>query len=225
MDAHAERGYANLRDLYREVMTQFMRYNGHVAKWVGGIYETPKTVEQGGPVYVYVEKAKQKEAMAFLDRNLFNTPSWLIDENINGKTGMSAPEVIASVQASGLNALVNNRVLGNLYKAESALGKNAYTMTDLFGDLNRSIMRELSTGAAPDLYRRGLQTLYVNRLLTLVPKPGVSNTINTGAVESRVIYELRTLQNRLKGASSSDPAVKAHYQYLAKKIGDTLDPK
>lgn len=218
-------GYDDLKDLYREVMTQFMRYNGHVAKWVGGIYETPKTVEQPGPIYAYVEKAKQKEAMAFLDRNLFNTPTWLIDEEIYGKTGMSAPEVIASVQAVGLNTLVNNRVLGNLLKAESAQGKNAYTVTDLFGDLNRSIWRELSTGATPDMYRRGLQTLYVNRLLTLVPKPGVTNTINTGAVASRVIYELRTLQNRLKVASSSDPAVKAHYQYLAGKIGDTLDPK
>lgn len=218
-------GYDDLKDLYREVMTQFMRYNGHVAKWVGGIYETPKTVEQAGPIYTYVEKAKQKEAMEFLDRNLFNTPAWLINEEIFGKTGMSAPEVIASVQAAGLNALVSNRVLGNLLKAESAQGKNAYTVTDLFGDLNRNIMRELSTGAAPDMYRRGLQTLYVNRLLSLVPKPGATVGVNTGAVESRVIYELRTLQGRLKVASSSDPAVKAHYQYLAKKIGDTLDPK
>lgn len=218
-------GYDDLKDLYREVMMQFMRYNGHVAKWVGGIYETPKTVEQAGPIYAYVEKAKQKEAMAFLDRNLFNTPAWLINEDIYGKIGMSAPEVIASVQAVGLNALVNYRVLGNLLKAESAQGREAYTVTDLFGDLNRNIMRELSTGTAPDMYRRGLQTLYVNRLLSLVPKPGASNTINTGAVESRVIYELRTLQGRLKAASSSDPAVKAHYQYLAKKIGDTLDPK
>lgn len=218
-------GYDDLKDLYREVMMQFMRYNGHVAKWVGGIYETPKTVEQAGPIYAYVEKAKQKEAMAFLDRNLFNTPAWLINEDIYGKIGMSAPEVIASVQAVGLNALVNYRVLGNLLKAESAQGREAYTVTDLFSDLNRNIMRELSTGTAPDMYRRGLQTLYVNRLLSLVPKPGASNTINTGAVESRVIYELRTLQGRLKAASSSDPAVKAHYQYLAKKIGDTLDPK
>ncbi|WP_298061824.1 zinc-dependent metalloprotease [uncultured Rikenella sp.] len=215
-------GYDNLETLYTEVVSQFKRYNGHVAKWVGGIYETPKTVEQAGPVYAYVEKAKQKEAMAFLDRNLFTTPVWLIDEDIYGKIGLNGPEVIASVQAAGLKALLSNRVLENLIKAETAQGREAYTVTDLFGDLNRSVWRELSTGAAPDVYRRGLQTLYTDRLLSLLPKPG---TTALNDVPARVTYELRTLQNRLKGARSSDPAVKAHYQYLAKKIGDTLDPK
>lgn len=217
-------GYGDLKELYREVMGQFMRYNGHVAKWVGGIYETPKTVEQAGPVYAYVEKAKQKEAMAFLDRNLFTTPTWLIDEDIFSKTGLNAPEVISQLQTYGISNLISNRVLGNLLKAEAAQGREAYTITDLFGDLNRSIWRELSTGAAPDLYRRGLQTLYVNRMLSLLPKPG-TRMLNTGAIDSRVAYELRTLQNRLQRATSSDTAVKAHYQYLAKKIGDTLDPK
>lgn len=215
-------GYDNLKELYREVMTQFIRYNGHVGRWVGGIYETPKTVEQAGPVYVYVEKAKQKEAIAFLERNLFDTPSWLVSEEINGKTGMSGPEAVASVQRAGLNALVSTRVLSNLLKAESAMGREAYTVTDLFGDLNRSIWRELSAGTAPDLYRRGLQNLYIDRLISLLPKPG---TMTLNEVPSRVTYELRTLQNRLKGASSSDPAVKAHYQYLAKKISDMLNPK
>lgn len=217
-------GYDNLKTLYREVTGQFMRYNGHVAKWVGGVYETPKTVEQAGPVYAYVEKAKQKEAMAFLDRNLFTTPTWLIDEDIFSKTGLNALEVIGQLQAYGISNLVSNRVLGNLLKAETALGKEAYTINDLFGDLNRSIWRELSTGATPDVYRRGLQTLYVSRLISLLPKPG-ERMLNMGTVESRITYELQTLQNRLQRATSSDTAVKAHYQYLAKKIGDVLDPK
>lgn len=215
-------GYDNLEDLYKEVMMQFIRYNGHVAKWVGGIYETPRTVEQAGPVYAYVEKAKQKEAMTFLDRHLFTTPTWLIDENINGKIGTSGPEAILTVQRAGLNALLSTRVLLNLTKAESALGRNAYTVNDLFGDLNRSVWRELSTGAAPDVYRRGLQNLYVDRLIALLPKSGMPILSD---VPARVTYELRTLQGRLKTASASDPAVKAHYQYLAKKIGDKLDPK
>lgn len=217
-------GYDNLKALYREVTGQFLRYNVHVARWVGGIYETPKTVEQEGPVYAYVEKAKQKEAMAFLDRNLFTTPTWLIDEDIFSKTGLNALEVIGQLQAYGISNLVSNRVLGNLLKAETALGKEAYTINDLFGDLNRSIWRELSTGATPDVYRRGLQTLYVSRLISLLPKPG-ERMLNMGTVESRITYELQTLQNRLQRATSSDTAVKAHYQYLAKKIGDALDPK
>lgn len=217
-------GYDNLKALYNEVVSQFMRYNGHVAKWVGGVYETPRTVEQAGPVYVYVEKAKQKEAMAFLDRHLFTTPSWLLDEDIFGKTGLTAMQTLTRVQTAGINALLSLRQLSNLVQAEAALGKaNTYTVTDFFGDLNRGVWRELSTGAAPDAYRRNLQTIYVNRLLALVPKSATNGPIGESA--ARVVYELRTLQGRLQRASSSDPAVKAHYQYLAKRIADTLDPK
>lgn len=215
-------GYDNLEDVYREVVMQFIRYNGHVAKWVGGIYENPKMVEQEGVVYTPVEKAKQQEAMAFLDRNLFTTPTWLISEEINAKTGITGVSTILTVQRAGLSSLLSNRVLGNLITAEAAQGKNAYTIDDLFGDLNRSIWRELSTGAAPDVYRRGLQNLYVDRLISLLPKQG---TTGVSDVPARVTYELRSLQKRLNRASSSSAAVQAHYQYLAKKIADALDPK
>lgn len=215
-------GYDNLEDIYREVVMQFIRYNGHVAKWVGGIYENPKMVEQEGVVYTPVEKAKQQEAMAFLDRNLFTTPTWLISEEINAKTGITGVSTILTVQRAGLSSLLSNRVLGNLITAEAAQGKNAYTIDDLFGDLNRSIWRELSTGAAPDVYRRGLQNLYVDRLIALLPKQGA---VVVSDVPARVTYELQSLQKRLSRASSSSAAVQAHYQYLAKKIADTLDPK
>lgn len=215
-------GYDNLEDIYREVVMQFIRYNGHVAKWVGGIYENPKMVEQEGGVYTPVEKAKQQEAMAFLDRNLFTTPTWLISEEINAKTGITGVSTILTVQRAGLSSLLSNRVLGNLITAEAAQGKNAYTIDDLFGDLNRSIWRELSTGAAPDVYRRGLQNLYVDRLIALLPKQGA---VVVSDVPARVTYELQSLQKRLSRASSPNAAVQAHYQYLAKKIADTLDPK
>lgn len=216
-------GYDNLEALYKEVVNQFVRYNGHVAKWVGGIYETPKTVEQEGPIYAYVEKGKQKEAMVFLDKQLFDTPAWLLSEGIFAKTGLKGTDVILRVQSVGLSQLLNGRVLSNLVQAEAVQGKAvAYTITDLFGDMNRNVWRELSTGAAPDVYRRGLQGAYVNQLLSLVPKSGAN--ANT-EIAARVTYELRNLQRRLQKAASVDPAVKAHYQYLAKKIGDTLDPK
>lgn len=217
-------GYDNLKDVYLEVVSQLIRYNGHVAKWVGGIYETPKTVEQAGPVYVYVEKAKQQEAMAFLDRNLFTTPEWLFDDDIFAKTGLDALFVLTRVQSSALRSLLSMRVLGNLVNAEAALGKETYTLDDLFSALNKSVWSELSSGKSPDVYRRSLQNLYVERLLSLLPSGTASAGSGMEAV-ARVQYELRTLQGRLERASAAEPAVKAHYQYLAKRIKEKLDPK
>ena len=62
----------------------------------------------------------------------------------------------------------------------------------------------------------------MDRLIALLPKSGMPILRD---VPARVTYELRTLQGRLKTASASDPAVKAHYLYHSKTIGDKLDPK
>ena len=43
--------YSSLREMYNQVTGQFTMYMGHVAKYVGGIMETPKMVEEKGPVY------------------------------------------------------------------------------------------------------------------------------------------------------------------------------
>ncbi|RYZ80494.1 MAG: hypothetical protein EOP04_25780, partial [Proteobacteria bacterium] len=58
-------GYEDLSALYSEMLGQFNRYIGHVAKNVGGIYTSPKTVEQKGTVYSRTPYAIQKEAMDF----------------------------------------------------------------------------------------------------------------------------------------------------------------
>ncbi len=63
--------YENLRTMHAEVNNQFRRYIGHVAKWIGGVYQESKKVEEEGDVYTIVEKEKQVEAMDFLVRNLF----------------------------------------------------------------------------------------------------------------------------------------------------------
>ena len=67
--------FTSLKDMYSAVAGQFRLYNGHVAKFVGGIMETPKTQEQTGPVYEIVPEQKQKEAVDFLNKNLFTIPS------------------------------------------------------------------------------------------------------------------------------------------------------
>src|SRR5690606_36703169 len=49
-------------------------YMGHPARNIGGVYETPKTADQGGVVYEPVPEAKQREAMAFLHEYAFASP-------------------------------------------------------------------------------------------------------------------------------------------------------
>ncbi|WP_163364930.1 zinc-dependent metalloprotease, partial [Escherichia coli] len=61
------------------------RYMGHVLTNVGGVYETFKVAEQNEPVYEIVPKARQKEAVAFLHKQILETPTWLIDRELWNK--------------------------------------------------------------------------------------------------------------------------------------------
>jgi len=107
----ANEDYEGMKTIYQEVVSQFARYNGHVAKYIGGIMETPKTQEQTGPVYELVSKAKQKEALDFLQKQLFNTPTWLLDQQVFDKTGQSGLTIVGSVQDNILNRIMSSRTL------------------------------------------------------------------------------------------------------------------
>ncbi len=237
----ANEGYDGLRTMYGEVVSQFNRYNGHVAKYVGGIMETPKTVEQEGGIYEIVAKAKQKEAVAYLNKQLFNTPKWMINEDIYARTGQSAVSIIGSAQDNILNRLLNTRNIGKLLDAEASLGSKAYRLTDLLGDLKSGICSELTTRQPTDIYRRNLQKSYVLALTRLIDGGGNASAslggfgiqISSGPstdktdLKSVVKAHLSTLRTEFAAAATTvaDPMTRYHWKDLSDRIDQTLDPR
>jgi hypothetical protein len=233
-------GYDMLRTMYGEVVSQFNRYNGHVAKYVGGIMETPKTVEQDGPVYEIVAKAKQREAVAYLNKQLFSTPKWMINEEILMRTGQSALTIIGGAQDNMLNRLLSTRNLGKLVDAEANIGSKAYRITDLLGELKAGIYSELTARQATDIYRRNLQKSYVMTLTRLIDG-GSSNTSMGGIaiqfssgpstdksdIKSVVKAHLSTLRGEMIAGASlvADPMTRFHWKDLADRIEQALDPR
>lgn len=219
--------YSSLAQMYNAVVTQYGRYMGHVSKWIGGIYENPVTREQGTTVYSYVEREKQKEAMAFLEAQLFTTPHWLLDADIFRKTGINGTDILMKLYNTQLSNLLSVRVLTNLINAEAVEGAKAYTQTELYNDLNRIIF-----GGTPDVYKRALQKNYINTLIArsgLDEEKGVIVIMALGLdapknsdIQSFAAYQLGQLQPKLATLSSSDPVVKAHYQHMAKQIEKVL---
>ena len=230
--------FTYLKTMRNEVQGQFGRYLGHVAKWVGGIYENPKTVGEPGAVYTYVEKSKQQEAMQFLNKHIFTTPVWLVKEDINSLTGEKGYTTIATLQSRAISAVVSKRVLNNLQAAETELGKNTYTMDNLFGDLNQYVWRELNSGQSVDTYRRSLQKIYVQQLISLLKDSGNTTPARPGATPtpaaqarptvdntdatSIIFYQLSELQRKFKAASPPDMVTRAHYKFLENEIAEAF---
>jgi hypothetical protein len=237
-------GYDNLSNMYGQLTAQFGRYMGHVAKNVGGVYENPKMVEQAGMVYERTPAATQKEAMDFLNQQLFITPKWMLNQAILDNINENPLEVVSRLQGSTLNRLLSNNTLGKLVAAEATDGAAAYKITDLFTDLNASIFTELKSNVAIDVYRRNLQKAYVEKLIAIVnpaPAPSAVNAILLGrggngpgglsASQSDVLSvikgQLRELDATLKsvGNSQSDSLSKYHLLDLSDRIEAALDSK
>jgi hypothetical protein len=238
----ANEDYTDLQGIYTQLTSQFNRYMGHVSKNIGGILETPKTVEQSGTVYERNPANRQKEAMKFLSEQLFTTPTWIIDQNILNNTGDDPLEMINKVQSPTLNRLVSNTTLAKLISAEAADGKDAYKITDFFTDMDAAVFSELKSNKEIDLYRRNLQKAYVDKMIGLIKpadKTPTSLTMtlqrtSTGStlsamqsdVASVVKGELKALNTSIKSAAIQASGVsKYHLEDLADRIEQALNPK
>ena len=222
--------YDNLSTMYDQVTIQFGRYLGHVSKYIGGQMETPKTVEQDGAVYEVVSKEQQKQALKFLEEEIFTTPNWLIDENIFSRTGKSPSEVVEKLQNNVLNRILGTGVLQMMYQGEVS-DKNAYTVSEYMLDLKSIIFRK----EPQDIFNRNLQRNYLDSMLSLLnaktsapvistwyKSPGFSENSDVIAV---VRGTLKDLRNELKTKSSNDNMIRYHYEDLIYKLDKALDPK
>ena len=207
--------YANLDMMYDQVTGQFRRYLGHVSKYIGGQMETPKTAEQSGAVYEVVAKKDQKEAMKFLDENVFTTPQWLIKKDIFEKTGKTPVKTVEEIQNGVLSRILSPMVLQNMYQME-AIEPDTYSVIELLSDLNTSILKKDNV----DIYTRNLQRNYIDSLIKLV-----DNKSDKSDVSALVRGNLNTIKKELSAKSASDVVNKYHNEDLVFRIEKALDPK
>lgn len=233
--------YTSLNELYDQVTGQFNRYMGHVSKNIGGITFTPKVSEQSGMIYEFVAEGKQKEAVQFLQDQLFKTPKWIVDNDIPAYTGDNKLTVISNLQSSTLNRLVSTTTFNKLFRFEAESPATAYTATEMLTDLKKGIWSELTAKQAIDIYRRNLQKSHVEALKRIInpdPNPvlqlagfggNVAPALNprTSDAISIAKAQLRTLQTEIRTALPlyKDAASRAHLQDVLDRINETLNPK
>ena len=157
--------YSDLQTMYGQVLSQFNRYMGHVSSNIGGVYQYYKTYDQEGPVYTHVNKSHQKKCMNFLNDQLFETPTWMIDKNILNKIEFAGiTNRIRSTQSRTLNSILDFGKMARLIENEAINGKAAYTLIDMMSELKNGIWKELYNNKEIDVYRRNLQLAYLDRI-------------------------------------------------------------
>ncbi len=233
--------YENLNEMYKALYGQFFEYVFHVARNIGGYYETPKSIEQSGDVYEMVPKSLQKDAVNFLQKQVFTTPSWLLDKNIINKIANPAANQVSSLQESTLGTLLSNSRLGRMVSLTGRFD-NAYQLDDYYNDLKKGLFSELPARTKIEMSRRNIQKSYVERMIALINPStagGGGITISFGGlissgpevsksdVSSVTRAHLAKLRAEMVSASAAYPdnMSRYHLQDLADRIKRALDPK
>ena len=215
--------YADLKEMYGHVLSQFMRYSGHVTTIVGGVIEDNKTSDQAGVIYTNVSKDRQRSAVKYLNDEVFNTPSWLINKAIIDRTESSGvSNRIKNMQSRALNGLLNDARIIRMVENQTLNGAKAYTVITLMYDLRRGIWAELYSKKSIDTYRRNLQRAHISRLGTLMSKG-----TDISDIKPVVRGELNRIKRDTKRAiaTAPDTMTRYHLQDVVERIDTILDPK
>ena len=238
--------FENLDELYGQVIIQLKRYMGHVTTNIGGIYEDPKTYDQEGEIFTPVPKNLQKEAVAFLNKNAFETPQWLLDwKQLKKFNQDQVVEEIRSFQQGVLSSVLDAGRLERISESVAEFNKEAYGLDDLMDDLRKGLWSEVYARKPIDIYRRNLQKGFVENLGGLINGQQFGFSFGAGNRRLASMYgitnvnvklsdiisvsknALRTLKKDIALAlpSISDKMTRYHLQDEMERIEQILNPK
>jgi len=234
------------KEAYNRLFGQFTTELRHVAAIPGSSTGQEKYGSQPGARFTPIPRERQKAAVAFLQAQLFTTPTWLIDPALLRRLEPDgAVSRINSAQRGILASLMADERLARLVEYEALPGAtDVYPMGEYLSDLRTGIWRELSgSSVRVDAYRRGLQRSYVELVAAKMnanppTTPRISSSAQTGQsftapsrgstdIKAMLRQELRTLDGQLAAAQgrAGDAMTRAHLAEARFQIKQVLEPK
>ncbi|MFI5130731.1 MAG: zinc-dependent metalloprotease [Chitinophagales bacterium] len=226
--------YYPTSDLYYTLCDQFSFLIRHVYSQIGGVREDATKIGLEEDVYAPVPKATQKAAVAFLNKEVFNTPAWLFDPNVMNKWSRPGKkENYQRFQDNAMMYVIHESRLLRMHAATMRFGKEkTYTVDEFMTDLNKGLFAELPTRQTVDSYKRFMQKQAVGYMLQIAQTgdklpDGKSDNLTTTDVPVVMRSHLRNILAQCKAATPSytDPVMVAHLKYLSQKIDNYLNPK
>jgi hypothetical protein len=234
---------SDLRELYDKLVDQWETEMEHVVNLVGGSESREKYGSQPGPRFTPVSPQRQRQAVAFLAANAFETPRFLLDQSVMRRIEPNgALRRVGSAQSRVLNALLDADRLDRLadYQATATRSSSIYPLGEMLSDVRRAVWSELSSNSVTiDPFRRFLQRSYIAQAdAKLNPNPAVIVSSGPTRARARSSYgpnndvramlrgELLSLDASIKSAipRTSDRTTRLHLLDIREEIRRILDP-
>ncbi|MNK03493.1 hypothetical protein D3C87_213420 [compost metagenome] len=197
----------------------YQLYTDNVLSYIGGKSVRPVIRNYNEQAIVFPSKMDQKKAMALLNNWLFEgAPDWMQSKRMNLLSEESETMKMGRSAQDALRKFITPELLNNLIQAEYALGKEAYTVSDLFGDIDHYIFRDFNTTDKVNENRMLMQMNFIYDLTAAVKK----NDISGGLSESSQVlhlYFIRTMKQLAELATKhQDLNARERYQMIKQKI-------
>jgi hypothetical protein len=233
---------ADLRELYDRTVNQWATEANHVATLVGGGTVQYKSGSQPGPVYTAFPRARQADAVRFINQNVFRTPTYLIRPEIGARIEAGGMvNRVNGAQARVLNNLLDDGRMNRLLEQEGVATSRAsvYTLAAMLDDVRRGVWEELAAGRAIDVFRRELQNDFLALIDRKLNPPATPTTATVPQfpgftppaplsedAKSHLRGQLVTLREEIRRAlgRTSDRPTQLHLQGALYRIGEILEP-
>ena len=200
----------NLQTAYKSLRAQFARYCDHVRSYIGGMYHNYKSAEEQGPVYTPVDRNTQRRALAWLNRNLFKEPVWLISPAYVRRLSRVPENLILNTGCDIIDDLTSAMII-NLISKHSYL-PGSYKPMEYVNDLVGYLFSSTASGEKVNLWTKTLQRRAINNFV---------KAWRVTLIDEQRPYCLAALQkirSRLQAAHPADADTRAHYQDLLMQI-------
>lgn len=243
--------YSALRRRFLTGFTQMGYAMGTAAKYIGGSELVNDHAGSSRFPITPISAAKQREAMTLIADGLLRSDSFrvspeflrkLVTERLERDAQflnssyvaagspfeLNLPERVLTVQRDVLNRLMSpvvaRRVVENGGRSSGQRGKQAepFTLSELYGTVQRSIWEEARVGTESDVMRRNLQREHLRRLTS-----GLLGSSGSYPADARALMrrDARQLRDWLANASSKpglSAETRAHYAEAAETLTETL---
>ena len=202
--------YADLNELYNEMVSVYRRYIYHVIRIIGGVNETLMNKGQENIPYKNLDQEAQKKALSFLNAHLWTTPSWLMQKALISKIKEEGGLLrIQNLQLSALNRILSVGNLNRILSSRTTLmGKGLYPDEILNQFLNQFFIqpRELD-----DSFKT-LQIRFTEKILEL----SIEDELNPKIKSSLEAIKKELHRIAKKKSKTETKGDKNHYLYLKK---------
>jgi hypothetical protein len=237
--------YARLTQGFQALLNQYVQAVATGVKYIGGQYQYRDHVgdPDGRPPFMPVPKAKQEEALAFINdyafgEHSFDVPQavlaqfganrwthWGEDNTYDGRVDYPLAEQVLGAQRALLDRVMQPFVFARVRDAETKFGTvKVLTIPEYMRELTESIWSEVyATGNNISANRRDLQRMYIDRAASFILDPPERLPADARSVTRYQLAELKRRIDARRSVAGLNAYTRAHLAESSARIGKVLE--